>query len=54
VAAVWTKKYPPVEVLEVFQNASLLIETRVTAEYMNRYGKDRVRGGKYCGLKYHP
>ena len=51
--AVWTKKYEPVKVLDVIQNASLLIETKVTREYMNRYGKDRVRGGKYCGLKYH-
>ena len=51
--AVWTKKYQPVEVLEVIQNASLLIETKVTREYMSRYGKDRVRGGKYCGLKYY-
>jgi predicted GIY-YIG superfamily endonuclease len=53
IGAVWTKKYQPIEVLEIIQNASQLIETRVTCEYMNRYGKERVRGGKYCGLKYH-
>lgn len=51
--AVWTKKYQPIEVLEVIQNASFFIETKVTKEYMNRYGKERVRGGKYCGLKYY-
>ena len=53
IGAVWTKKYPPVKLLEVIENGSLLVETKVTRDYMNRYGKDRVRGGKYCGLKYH-
>lgn len=30
IGAVWTKKYPPIEFLEVFLNGSLLIETKVT------------------------
>lgn len=52
VGAVWTKKYQPIDVLEIIPNGSLLLETKVTRDYMNRYGKDRVRGGKYCGLNY--
>jgi len=45
--AAWTRKYQPLEVLEVFPNGSFLMENKVTRDYMNRYGKDRVRGGKY-------
>ncbi|AYL94272.1 GIY-YIG nuclease family protein [Mucilaginibacter celer] len=50
--SVWSKRYPPHEVLEVIVNGSLLV-IKVTREYMNRYGKNRVRGEKYYGMKYH-
>ncbi|MBB5395135.1 GIY-YIG nuclease family protein [Mucilaginibacter sp. AK015] len=50
--AEYTKRYQPLEVLEVFPNATYLLETKVTRDYMNKYGKDRVRGGIYCGFKY--
>jgi predicted GIY-YIG superfamily endonuclease len=43
----WTRKYQPLEVLEVFPNGSFFMETKVTRDYMNRFGKDRVRGGIY-------
>lgn len=49
IGAVWTKQYPPVKVLEVIPNGSLLLETKITRDYMNRYGKDRAHGSKYCG-----
>lgn len=51
--AVYTKRYPPVKVLEVIPNATLFLETKVTRDYMNRYGKERVRGGKYACLPRH-
>ncbi|WP_448698106.1 GIY-YIG nuclease family protein [Mucilaginibacter sp. AW1-3] len=47
--AVWTRKYHPIKVLEVIQNASLLIETKFTRDYMNRYGKDRCVAGSIAG-----
>jgi len=45
--AVWTRRYPPLQVLELIPDASIFVETKVTRDYMNKYGKDRVRGGKY-------
>lgn len=50
--AAYSKRYQPLEVLEVFPNATYLLETKVTRDYMNKYGKHRVRGGIYCGFKY--
>lgn len=51
--AEYTKRYPPVEILEIIPNATYLLETKVTRDYMNKYGKDRVRGGKYAGPPRH-
>ena len=45
--AIWTRRYPPLDVLELIPNASIFVETKVMLDYMNKYGKDRVRGGKY-------
>lgn len=46
--AAWTKKYPPVRIIEVFNNVDEFEENNVTKKYMMRYGIDNVRGGSYC------
>lgn len=52
-AAQWTKKYKPVETLEVrdlgniTQTEADRLEDKQTLEYMKLYGYQNVRGGKY-------
>ena len=44
----FTKLYKPIKILEVFPNGSLQMENEITLQYMEKYGKDHVRGGSYC------
>jgi predicted GIY-YIG superfamily endonuclease len=44
----WTKLHKPISIEEVIYPASTEIENQKTLEYMERYGKEKVRGGKYC------
>ena len=46
--AAWTKKYPPIRILEVFNNVDEFEENNVTKKYMATFGIDNVRGGSYC------
>ena len=46
-ASVWTKKYPPLSLLESRDNVSPFMEDMITKEYMGKYGIDMVRGGSY-------
>ena len=46
-ACSWTKKYKPIDVVEIIENASPFDEDKYTLEYMDKYGMDNVRGGKY-------
>lgn len=52
----WTKKYKPIEILEVieteFTEMSQAIgkENEITIGYMKKYGWKNVRGGDYCSL----
>jgi len=46
----WTKKYPPQDLIAVYENAIPFDEDRYTKEYMARYGVDNVRGGAYCTI----
>jgi predicted GIY-YIG superfamily endonuclease len=46
--AKWTRHHPPQSVAEVVYPASLDLENQKTKELMERYGKEKVRGGSYC------
>jgi len=43
----WTKRYPPLELLEVYQQGSHVLENEITMKYIKRYGRGRVRGGNF-------
>jgi predicted GIY-YIG superfamily endonuclease len=47
----WTKKYKPIGVEKIIQNASHFDEDKFTKEYMAKYGIDNVRGGLYIELE---
>jgi predicted GIY-YIG superfamily endonuclease len=46
--AKWTKLHKPISIEKVIYPASIEIENQTTLELMNVYGKEKVRGGKYC------
>jgi hypothetical protein len=43
----WTKKYMPISVDLVIENAESYLETEVLYKYFKKYGIDAVRGGPY-------
>ncbi|ARF08977.1 GIY-YIG nuclease and ricin-type beta-trefoil lectin domain protein [Catovirus CTV1] len=47
----WTKKYKPVEIIQIIKNADNFDEDKYTKIYMSKYGIDNVRGGTYCQIK---
>lgn len=42
----WTKRHKPIEIIKVVVG-NLETENQIALEYINQYGYDRVRGGKY-------
>lgn len=46
--ALWTKKYKPLNVLEIIPDCDDYDEDKYTRRYMDKYGIDNVRGGSFC------
>ena len=46
----WTKKYPPIDVVEVVTNVDKYDEDKYVWKYMEKYGIDNVRGGSYSQI----
>lgn len=45
--SLWTRLYPPIEILEIKHNISPFDEDLYTKIYMHRHGIENVRGGSY-------
>ena len=46
--ASWTKRYHPIILHEILPNCQQFDEHRVTLKYMQKYGIENVRGGRFC------
>jgi predicted GIY-YIG superfamily endonuclease len=46
----WTKKYIPISVDLVIENAESYHETQILYKYFKKYGIDAVRGGPYHNM----
>ena len=51
IGSAWTRKYKPIAVDKIIDNASHFDEDKYTKEYMNKYGIDNVRGGSYVEIE---
>ena len=49
--SVWTKKYKPINLLEVIPDCDDYDEDKYTIKYMKTYGINNVRGGSFCEIK---
>lgn len=47
----WTKKYKPINVLEIIPNCDDYDEDKYTIMYMDKYGINNVRGGSFTSIK---
>lgn len=47
----WTKKYPPLKLLELIPDCDHFDEDKYTKVYMNNYGINNVRGGSFCQIE---
>ena len=51
--AKWTKLHKPISVLRVIYPATQDdLENIITKEYIELYGKDKVKGGSYCQVNH--
>jgi len=48
--SLWTKKYPPTEVLETFKDCKSEDERIIVIRCMKKFGIENVRGGPYCSI----
>jgi hypothetical protein len=46
----WTKKYPPLELIEIIENCDKFDEDKYTLKYMDQFGINNVRGGSYSEI----
>jgi hypothetical protein len=49
--SVWTKKYKPINILELISNCDNYDEDKHTVKCMEKYGINNVRGGSFCEIK---
>jgi len=49
--SVWTKKYRPIRIAQVIENADKFDEDAFTLRYMELYGISNVRGGYYSKVQ---
>lgn len=47
----WTKKYKPIELIELIPNCDNYDEDKYTIKYMEKYGITNVRGGSFCEIR---
>lgn len=45
--AAWTKKYKPINIIELIPNCDDYDEDKYTLKYMEKYGINNVRGGSF-------
>lgn len=50
----WTRKYPPIAVLDLIQPVEDFDEDKITLRYMNQFGVDNVRGGSFSSIDLDP
>jgi hypothetical protein len=50
IGSYWTKKYKPLEVIDVFEQNDSFDEDKTTLQYMDLYGIENVRGGAFVQL----
>ena len=46
----WTKKYKPINIIELIPNCDDYDEDKYTLKYMEKYGIDNVRGGSFVSI----
>ena len=51
--ALWTRLHKPISLEKVYflNHGETDLENKITREYMNLYGEDKVKGGKYNDIK---
>jgi hypothetical protein len=49
-ASSWTKKYKPLEIVEIISDCDDYDEDKYTKIYMDKYGIDNVRGASYTSI----
>jgi len=47
----WTKKYHPLQILDIHPNCDGFDEDKYTKILMSKYGIENVRGGSFCNVK---
>lgn len=47
----WTKRYKPIKIIKIIENADEVDEDKWTITYMKEFGIDNVRGGRYNEIK---